>query len=97
MAVMSGNTFETGNAVQIKGSLGQDAKAEQYLNMIKMSDQALEKLVRYFEKEEEPTVISLFWRSISRIWMRAFMRSFWANPWESWKVKNCKNFTKCHL
>ncbi len=55
-----GNTFETGNAVQIKGSLGQDAKAEQYLNMIKMSDQALEKLVRYFEKEEEPTVIVFF-------------------------------------
>ena len=55
-----GNTFETGNSVQIKGGAGKDPQAEQYLNMIKMSDKALEKLIRYFEKEEKPTVIVFF-------------------------------------
>ena len=55
-----GNTFETGNSVQIKGGAGKDSQAEQYLNMIKMSDKALEKLIRYFEKEEKPTVIVFF-------------------------------------
>lgn len=35
-------------------------KAETYLNLIRKSDQALEKLVEYFEKVEEPTLLVFF-------------------------------------
>ena len=35
-------------------------EAEQYLNMIKMSDKALKELVHYFEKVDESTVIVFF-------------------------------------
>lgn len=37
-----------------------DATAEQYLNLVHLSDAAIEKMVTYFEKQEEPTVIVLF-------------------------------------
>lgn len=57
-----GSTLETGDDVQIEGDLQSYSKAEQYLNMIKMSDNALKELVHYFEKVDEPTVI-VFWRS----------------------------------
>ena len=48
-----GSTLETGDEVQIEGDLQSYSKAEQYLNMIKMSDKALKELVHYFEKVEE--------------------------------------------
>ncbi len=35
-------------------------EAEQYINLAKMSDEAFEKLVVYFEKVEEPTMIVMF-------------------------------------
>ncbi len=35
-------------------------EAEQYINLAKMSDEAFEKLIAYFEKIEEPTVIVMF-------------------------------------
>ncbi len=37
-----------------------DSATNQYLSLMRMSDQALEQLVGYFEKEEEPTIIILF-------------------------------------
>ena len=55
-----GSTLETGDEVQIEGDLQSYSKAEQYLNMIKMSDKALKELVHYFEKVDEPTVIVFF-------------------------------------
>lgn len=55
-----GSTLETGDEVQIEGDLQSYSKAEQYLNMIKMSDDALKELVHYFEKVDEPTVIVFF-------------------------------------
>ena len=55
-----GSTLETGDDVQIEGDLQSYSKAEQYLNMIKMSDDALKELVHYFEKVDEPTVIVFF-------------------------------------
>ena len=55
-----GTLYETGNDVQIKGALSYYSRVEQYLNMIKMSDEALKYLVEYFEKEKEPTVIVFF-------------------------------------
>lgn len=55
-----GSTEETGDSVQLKGDLAEYSKAEQYLNMVKMSDKALKRLVKYFEKVDEPTVIVFF-------------------------------------
>ena len=55
-----GSTLETGDEVQIEGNLQSYSKAEQYLNMIKMSDNALKELVHHFEKVDEPTVIVFF-------------------------------------
>ncbi len=55
-----GTLYETGNEIQIEGSLSYYSRVEQYLNMIKMSDEALKYLVEYFEKVEEPTIILFF-------------------------------------
>ena len=55
-----GSLYETGDDVRILGSLGLYSRVEQYLNMIKMSDDALKYLVDYFDKVEEPTVIIFF-------------------------------------
>lgn len=55
-----GSTLETGDSVKLKGDLKGYSKVEQYLNMIKMSDEALKYLVHYFEKVDEPTVIVFF-------------------------------------
>lgn len=55
-----GSTVETGDSVKLKGNLEGYSKAEQYLNMVKMSDKALKRLIRYFEDVDEPTVIVFF-------------------------------------
>lgn len=55
-----GNLYETGDSIKLKGSLGWSSKARQYLNMIKMSDDALKYLVNYFQKEDDPTIIVFF-------------------------------------
>lgn len=55
-----GSTMETGNEVQLEGNLQYYSKVEQYLNMVKMSDEALKYLIHYFEKVDEPTVIVFF-------------------------------------
>lgn len=55
-----GSTYETGDDVQLKGNLEGQSWAEQYLNMIKMSDEALHYLIDYFKEVEEPTVIVFF-------------------------------------
>ena len=34
--------------------------AEQYLTLVRETDQAFEKLIRYFEKQEEPVLIVMF-------------------------------------
>lgn len=55
-----GSTFETGDEIQIEGTLQYYSKAKQYLNMVKMSDDALKYLIQYFEKVDDPTVIVFF-------------------------------------
>ena len=52
--------FNSFNFCKIEGDLQSYSKAEQYLNMIKMSDKALKEIVHYFEKVDEPTVIVFF-------------------------------------
>lgn len=55
-----GSTYETGDDVQLKGNLQNQSWAQQYLNMIKMSDEALKYLISYFKEVKEPTVILFF-------------------------------------
>ncbi|MBR0409736.1 MAG: LTA synthase family protein [Eubacterium sp.] len=55
-----GNTFETGDEVKLEGRFRYYYKTEQFLNMIKMSDDALKYLVQYFSDVDEPTVIVFF-------------------------------------
>ncbi len=55
-----GSTYETGDAVEIQGPLAGYMATEQFLNMIKMSDDALKDLIAYFKEEKEPTVIIFF-------------------------------------
>ena len=44
----------------VKLSGKEDAKMEEYLNCANHTDRAFETMVRYFEKQEEPTVILMF-------------------------------------
>lgn len=53
-----GDDFETD--VHIKRPEGEYPRAEQYLSLIKDSDEALEKLMDYFSKVDEKTVIVFF-------------------------------------
>ena len=55
-----GSTYETGNEIQLEGTFKYYSKVRQYLNMVKMSDEALKYLIQYFEKVEKPTVIVFF-------------------------------------
>lgn len=55
-----GNTFETGDEVQLTGKFRFYYKTEQFLNMMKMSDDALKYLIRYFKEVDEPTVVVFF-------------------------------------
>ncbi len=55
-----GSLYETGDDIKIEGSLADQSWATEYLNMIKMSDEALEGLINYFKKIDEPTVIVFF-------------------------------------
>ncbi len=54
-----GDNFET--TVQLTGDMaGKFPQAEQYLSLMKASDEALEGLLNYFEAYEEPTIVVLF-------------------------------------
>lgn len=55
-----GSLLETGDSVRLEGNLAGYSKAEQYLNMVKMSDKALKRLINYFKEVDEPTVIVFF-------------------------------------
>lgn len=46
--------------VQVKGREGEWPQAEQYLSLTKLSDQALERLIGYFEQQEDPVVVLFF-------------------------------------
>ena len=46
--------------VQITNDGQKDEAAEQYINLIKTTDDAFQNLISYFEKVEEPTVIVMF-------------------------------------
>ena len=57
--------FET--TVQIQEAPGEYPQAEQYLSLIRKSDEALEDLVDYFSQQEDPVVILFFgdhWRNL---------------------------------
>ena len=56
----TGNTFETGSEVRLKGKFAWYYKTQQFLNMMKMSDEALKDLIGYYSQVEEPTVIVFF-------------------------------------
>ncbi len=55
---------ENGNIASREGSDGQAViaypKANQYLSLMKRSDDAFRELIAYFEQQEEPTIICLF-------------------------------------
>ena len=55
-----GSTFETGSEVELNGRFQYFYKTRQFLNMMKMSDDALKYLVDYFEETDDPTVIVFF-------------------------------------
>ncbi len=55
-----GSLVETGDAVRLQGSLQFFTRTQQFLNMIRMSDDALRELIEYFDSCEEPTVILFF-------------------------------------
>ena len=42
-----GSTYETGNEIQLEGTFKYYSKVMQYLNMVKMSDEALKYLIQY--------------------------------------------------
>lgn len=46
--------------VQLADHPGQYPKAEQYLSLVRETDQAFQKLVDYFSQQEEPTVILMY-------------------------------------
>lgn len=46
--------------VQLEGKEGVYPMAEQYLTLVQETDQAFEKLIRYFEEQEEPVLIVMF-------------------------------------
>lgn len=46
--------------IKVTDPANADDQLTQYLNLIKKSDEAFEKLIKYFEKVDEPTVIVMF-------------------------------------
>lgn len=46
--------------IKITSKDKENSDAERYLNLIHLSDQAFEKLINYFENEDDPTVIVMF-------------------------------------
>ncbi len=56
----TGDLSETGDRVKLQGSMHFFYKTTEYLNMIRMSDDALRDLIAYFQGVEEPTVIVFF-------------------------------------
>lgn len=56
-----GYTYEDyPTTVQLADQPGQYPKAEQYLSLVRETDQAFQKLVDYFSQQEEPTVILMY-------------------------------------
>lgn len=55
-----GNADDLGDPVHVISGTGSYPDADVYLTMIHKSDQALEKLVHYFEQTDDPTVIIFF-------------------------------------
>lgn len=53
------SNWSSDDPVGLSGSY-QDDTVDQYLSLMKQSDQALQELVQYFEKESEPTLLVLF-------------------------------------
>ncbi len=53
------NDFDVNEKIRIT-SLQNETQAEEYLTCIRASDKALENMVKYFEKQDEPTVILMF-------------------------------------
>lgn len=51
--------WSSDDPVQLSGSYQED-KVDQYLSLMKKSDDALRELVQYFEKESEPTLLVFF-------------------------------------
>ena len=56
----TGDLSETGDRVRLMGGLTFFYKTMEFLNMIRMSDDALEDLITYFQNVDEPTVIVFF-------------------------------------
>ena len=48
------------NEIQITDENMKDAEAEQYLSLVKKSDEAFKELVEYFEQQDEPTMIVMW-------------------------------------
>ena len=61
----------------------QDPEVERYLNLVNLSDQALEGLITYFEGKEEPTVVVFFGDHMPRVPHRFYKKIFGSTLAES--------------
>ena len=71
------------NTVQVKEAPGEYPQAEQYLSLIKKSDEALEYLVDYFSQQEEPVVILFFgdhWPNLEEEFLTQMLGEDTENP-----------------
>lgn len=64
--------------VRVAQAAGEFAEAEQYLSLVKQSDDALQDLIGYFEQQKEPVVILLFgdhWPSLDEAFFQRLLGS----------------------
>lgn len=75
-----------GGGIEYVGSSQYDEDLLQYLNLIKISDNELEKLVDYFKKVEEPTVIVFFGDHQPALSLYVCEASF-GKPYDEWSLE----------
>lgn len=74
--------------VWLTGELkGKYPKADQYLSLMKRSDEALEYLLSYFEKSQEPTMIVLFGDHQPSVEDEFFLMIFQGRPAALWRIR----------
>lgn len=74
------------DCIRIAGMEGEYPEAEEYLTLMKKSDEALEELIEYFSSVEEPTVILLFGDHLPKIEDR-FYEAMIGKPMGEWSLE----------
>lgn len=74
------------DCIRVAGMEGEYPEAEEYLTLIKKSDEALEGLIEYFRSVEEPTVICLFGDHLPKIEDR-FYEAMIGKPMGEWSLE----------